>query len=147
MSRVENGTVSSYLNINLNTKIKNGLNNSCFVNLIFDHFQDQFDNKKNKFKLTPESLCKLCEIEYKNESIGLSINKLLALFRKFKTGLCVYGPFGSIRKYKPGKRNKNTNKNHLYIYVHNNHCYKIINDVKKFEQVVWKGEFTRKLIV
>lgn len=45
------------------------------------------------------------------------------------------------------KRNKNTNKNHLYIYVHNNHCYKINNDVKKFEQVVWKGEFTRKLIV
>lgn len=87
MSRVENGTVSNYLNINLNTKIKNGLNNSCFVNLIVDHFKDQFDNKKkNKFKLTPESLCKLCEIEYRNESIGLNINKLLAFFRK----LCIW---------------------------------------------------------
>jgi len=51
--------------------------------------------------------------------------------------LHVYGPFGSIFKYKPGKRNKNLNPSHLFVYILNNHCYEINKNVKEFEQLHW----------
>ena len=61
----------------------------------------------------------------------------MAFFKKFHLGLHVYGPFGSIFKYKPEKRNKNLNPSNLFIYILNNHCYEINENVKEFEQLHW----------
>lgn len=141
LSKEENGVYNKYLSLNLKkTFLPDEKANSCFVNLIVNRFRDQFNNKKYKFKLDHKSLCELCGIRYKEENLGLSINKSLAFFEKFKIGLCVSGPYGCIFKYKPEKRNKNVNKSHLYIYIQNNHCYEINDNVKKFEQHFWKTD-------
>ena len=141
MSRDEYGVFNRYLNFDLKkTFLPNEKANSCFVNIIVNRFKDQFNNKKYKFKLNHETLCELCDIEYKNENIGLSINKSLVFFKKFQLGLCVYGPYGCIFKYKPDKRNKNVNKSSLFIFILNNHCYEINQNIKKFEQLFWKTD-------
>ena len=118
MSKEEYGVFSRYIKINKNTKSVN--DNSCFIKIIVNRFQDAFikAHKHNsyKFDLTIETLCDLYGIEFKNENIGLSINKSLAFFKKFHLGLYVYGPFGSIFKYKPEKRNKHLNPSNLFIY-------------------------------
>lgn len=102
LSKEENGVYNKYLNLNLKkTFLPDEKANSCFVNLIVNRFRDQFNNKKYKFKLDHKSLCELCGIRYKEENLGLSINKSLAFFEKFKIGLCVSGPYGCIFKYKP----------------------------------------------
>ena len=120
MSREEYGVFSRYVNIN--KRVRNVEDNSCFVNLIVKRFQKAFEKasiqyKKYKFVLTTETFCDLCGIEYRNENIGLSVNKSLAFFKKFNLGLHVYGPFGSIFKYKPEKRNKHLNPSNLLIYI------------------------------
>ena len=141
MSRDEYGVFNRYLNFDLKkTFLPNEKANSCFVNIIVNRFKDQFNNKKYKFKVNHETLCELCDIEYKNENIGLSINKSLVFFKKFQLGLCVYGPYGCIFKYKPDKRNKNVNKSSLFIFILNNHCYEINQNIKKFEQLFWKTD-------
>ena len=142
MSKEELGVYSRYININLDKRVKNVQDNSCYVNIIVHRFQKAFikayqQNKRYKFDLTRETLCDLCGIEYKNENIGLSINKSSTFFKKFNLGLHVYGPFGSIFKYKPEKRNKNLNPSHLFIYILNNHCYEINKKIKEFEQLNW----------
>ena len=142
MSREELGVYSRYININLDKRVRNVQDNSCYVNIIVHRFQKAFikayqRNKRYKFDLTAETLCDLCGIEYKNENIGLSINKSLTFFKKFNLGLHVYGPFGSIFKYKPEKRNRNLNPSHRFIYILNNHCYEINHNIKEFEQLHW----------
>ena len=142
MSKEEHGVYSRYININLNKRVRNVQDNSCYVKLIVKRFQKAFikahqQNKSYKFDLTAQTLCDLCGIEHKNENIGLSINKSLSFFKKFHLGLHVYGPFGSIFKYKPEKRNKNLNPSHLFVYILNNHCYEINKNVKEFEQLHW----------
>ena len=143
MSNIENGVYNRYLNIDLDKRKRNINDNSCFVKLIIKRFQKAFVrasyNKSYKFDLTIETLCNLCEIEYKNENIGLSINKSLTFFKKFKLGLHVFGPFGTIFQYKPEKRNKNLNPSNLFIYILNNHCYEINQNTKEFEQLHWKS--------
>ena len=140
MSKEEHGVFSRY--INLDKRVRNVEDNSCYVKMIVKRFQKAFEQvhqqyKRYNFNLTIESLCDLCGIEYRKENIGLSINKSLAFFKKFNLGLHVYGPFGSIFKYKPEKRNKNLNPSHLFIYILNNHCYEINENVKEFEQLHW----------
>ena len=97
MNRKEEGINNKYVKLNRD-EIMND-NNSCFVNLIVKRFQAAFEKaaiyKKFKFKLTHESLCDLCGIEYKERDMGLSVNKSLAFFKKFNLGLHAYGPFGT----------------------------------------------------
>ena len=140
MSRDEHGVFSRYY-IDFNKRARDVKDNSCFVNIIINRFQKAFikarNNNSYKFELTRETLCDLCGIEYKDENIGLSINKSLAFFKKFKLGLHIFGPFGTIYKYKPDKRNKNLNPAYLFIYILNNHCYEINRNIKEFEQLHW----------
>ena len=141
MSKIEKGVYNQYLDISISEKILNNeIANSCYVNLIVKKYKKQLNgkNKKYKFVLNHYTLCELCEIDYKNDNIGLSINKSINFFQKFNIGLCVYGPFGLIYKYKPSTPNKNINSRSLYIYIQNNHCYEINKDIKKFEQNIWK---------
>ena len=70
--------------------------------------------------------------------MGLSVNKSLAFFKKFNLGLHVSGPFGTVFKYKPEKRNKNINPSNLFIYILNRHCYEINENVKEFERLHWE---------
>ena len=142
MSRKEHGVYNRYINIDLKKEEVDMQDNSCYVNIIVQRFQKAFrkayqKNKSYTFDLTKETLCDLCGIEYENENIGLSINKSLTFFKKFKLGLHVYGPFGSIFQYKPDKRNKNLNPSNLFIYILNNHCYEINQNIKEFEQLHW----------
>ena len=117
-------------------------NNFCYVNLIVKRFQKAFEKasnqKKYNFKLTHKSLCEICGIEYKERDMGLSVNKSLAFFKKFNLGLHVSGPFGTVFKYKPEKRNKNINPSNLFIYILNRHCYEINENVKEFERLHWE---------
>ena len=141
MSKEEHGVYNRYINIDLKKGEVDMQDNSCYVNIIIQRFQKAFrkayQHKSYTFDLTKETLCDLCGIEYKNENIGLSINKSLTFFKKFKLGLHVYGPFGSIFQYKPDKRNKNLNPSNLFIYILNNHCYEINQNIKEFEQLHW----------
>ena len=140
MSKQEHGVFSRYINIKPDKRVRNVEDNSCYVKLIVKRFQKAFEKisqqyKSYKFELTTETLCDLCGIEYKNENIGLSINKSLAFFKKFHLGLHVFGPFGTVFKYKPEKRNRNLNPSNLFIYILNNHCYEINENVKEFERL------------
>ena len=88
MTKEEHGVFSRYININPNKRVRNVEDNSCYVKIIVKRFQKAFEkacqqNKSYKFDLTTETLCDLCGIEYKNENIGLSINKSLAFFKNF----------------------------------------------------------------
>ena len=142
MTRKEDGIYNR--NVKVNKEKKTIDNNSCFVNLIVKRFQKAFEKaakcqqyKKYKFELTTKSLCELCGIKYKEKDIGLSVKKYLVFFKKFNLGLHVFGPFGTVFKYKPEKRNKHLNPSHLFIYILNNHCYEINENVKEFEQLHW----------
>ena len=50
----------------------------------------------------------------------------------------MYGPFGTVFKYKPEKRNKHLNPSNLFIYILNSHCYEINENVKEFERLHWE---------
>ena len=140
MTRKEDGIYNR--NVKLNREEETIDNNSCFVNLIVKRFQKAFEKasiyQKYKFVLTTKSLCELCGIEYKERDMGLSVKKCLVFFKKFNLGLHVYGPFGTVFKYKPEKRNKHLNPSHLFIYILNNHCYEINENVKEFERLHWE---------
>ena len=140
MTRKEDGIYNR--NVKLNKEEKTTDNNSCFVNLIVKWFQKAFEKasiyQKYKFELTTKSLCELCGIEYKEKDMGLSVKKSLAFFKKFNLGLHVYGPYGTVFKYKPEKRNKNINPSNLFIYILNSHCFEINENVKEFERLHWE---------
>ena len=146
LSREEHGIYSRYVNIS--KSVKSVEDNSCFVKLIVKRFQKAFEqaydqkSKSYKFELTTKSLCDLCGIEYRNDNIGLSVNKSLAFFKKFHLGLHVFGPFGTIFKYKPEKRNRHLNPSSLFIFILNNHCYEINENVKEFERLHWENPLT-----
>ena len=111
MNRKEEGIYNKYVKISRDEILND--NNSCFVNLIVKRFQKAFEKaaiyKKYKFKLTHECLCNICGIEYKEKDMGLSVNKSIAFFKKFNLGLHAFSPFGTIKKFKPEKRNKHLN--------------------------------------
>jgi len=115
--------------------------NSCFVNIIVNTYQKAFEKSKHyKLELTHEILCDICNIDYKKDNIGLSINKAMRFFEKYQLGFCAYGPFGNIiKRFKPDKQNKHINPWSLYIYVHNNHVYRI-TERKSFTQTYFKGD-------
>ncbi|DAC81756.1 TPA_asm: S1H [Trichoplax MELD virus] len=145
LTNTEMGVYDKYLNFDLNQEVLSDTRaNSCFVNLIVSKFEAAFGKvrkdgtKYYRFNLTHESLCEICGINYQEDNIGLSVNKSLAFFKKFRIGLCVYGPFGRLLKYSPEHPNKKINPRNLYIYIHNKHCYEINDNIKKFEQVVWR---------
>ena len=135
MSREEFGVFSRYVNIN--KRVRSVEDNSCFVKLIVKRFQKAFEKahdqkgiKNYKFDLTIESLCDLCGIEYNNENISL--------FQEISSWIACIWAIWNCLKYKPEKRNKNLNPSCLFIYILNNHCYEINENVKEFEKLHWE---------
>ncbi len=145
-----------YYNINKSAKnfnelfgvdvsIRSSHSNRCYVNLIVSTWQKYFERdrllepKYRKYNITldAEYICDLCEINYTENDIGLSMKKSLKFFEKFKLGLLVLGPFGVIYKHKP-IRNKNISPSSLYIFINDRHCYKINKNIKSIERTLWE---------
>lgn len=122
-------------------KTEKGLNeraNSCYINAILNTFQEAFNKKKpdgkRKFKeLTYDSVMVMLNMDYKYDNIGLSINKSLPFFERFRIGLDVLDPFHNIVfQYRPDKLNDQINPQVLRIVVNNNHCFQLNENVKSF---------------
>ena len=115
--------------------------NSCFVTAIINHFKPSFDQLKDGIRqhseLTYESLCTLFQLEDKKQDIGLSINQSMKFFEKYRFSLMVINVFGNILfHYRPAKLNQNHNTTCMRLVVHNNHCYPIVNNIRKFDEYV-----------
>src|SRR5690606_16377943 len=112
--------------------------NSCYINAILKTFQKAFNKKKSDGKrmfkeLTYESLFDLFELDPKTDNIGLSINKSLKFFEKFRLGLDVIDPFTTIVfQYRPQKLHELITPQVLRIMVHNNHCFELNEDIASF---------------
>ena len=76
----------------------------------------------------------------KNDNISVSINKSLIFLKKFGIKLCVIGVFGVIEMYKPDKRNKKLCCDALYILISNNHCYKLNENMQRFNKLIWQSD-------
>ena len=115
--------------------------NSCFVTAIVNHFKPSFDELRDGVRrhssLTYESLCDLLQIEDKRQDIGLSINQSKKFFERYRFSLTVVNVFGQVLfHYRPDKLNQNHKTTCMRIVVHNNHCYPIVNNIKKFDVYV-----------
>lgn len=115
--------------------------NSCFLNILVDTYHNAFVKNKHlyKFQATYEDFCELLNINLQFDNIGISINKAKVFFETFKLKLCIIGQFGVIELYKPDKVNKHINPCALYLLVSNGHCYKLNEDLKRFNQLIWNS--------
>ena len=107
--------------------------NSCYVNIIYDAYKDTITHriKQNSRKnhdnetktFTIDKLCELCNIQYKTDSIGLSLRKSLKFFEYYRLGLKAINFFGDyvMPPYEPEKYNSHISPRTLYILVHNDH--------------------------
>lgn len=124
--------------------LKNEKSNSCFINILVDTYYPYFSNKKNKctsdFDGTYEDFCLLLNLNFSEDNIGLSINKSKLFFDKFGLNLIVIGAFGIIEKFKPVKQNANVKPLTLYLFLLNNHVYKINEDVASFSKKIWSSD-------
>jgi len=123
----EKGIYSPYTNyvINLNAKLFQDVFNinynaylkkhyrpnccllTCIINKFYDRFNDLDDKGCRRYKnsLTYSHLCKLLNIEEKEENIGASINDVMPFFEKYKLGFVVYNQFmKEIHSYKSDKQ-------------------------------------------
>ena len=152
----EGGIFHNYINYSLDKKSKtfnemfkidvcdyvqdNYKSNSCYVNILVDTFYKSFQNSKHyTFDATYEDFCELLDLDMKVDNIGLTIHKSMDFFKKFNLGLCVIGVYGIIEMYKPEKRNKNLSPDALYILVSNGHCYKLNENMNKFNKQIWES--------
>ena len=153
----EGGMYHTFMNYNINDEAKtfnelfklehcdyvenNYKANSCYFNILIDTFKKSFENNKHyKFKATYEDFCDLFDVDLKEDNLGLTINKSLVFFKKFGIKLCVIGVWGIIEMYKPEKRNKNLSCDALYILVSNNHCYKLNENLNRFNKLIWQSD-------
>jgi len=96
-------------NINYNTYLKeNYRSNCCLLTRLIHRFYDRFNDlddkgcRRYKNSLTYSNLCKLLNIEDKEDNIGCSINDVMPFFVKYKLGFVVYNQFmKEIHSYKP----------------------------------------------
>ena len=115
--------------------------NSCYVNLIYAAYHKQFDalkpdgTRKHK-ELTKESLFTTLGLDTnRTQNVGLSIHNSVEFFKKHKIGLKVYDIFNTnIFTFTPEKPNKNISPDFLRVLVHNNHVYRINQNIKALEQ-------------
>lgn len=121
--------------------------NSCFINEIMNTYKADLEKKKSDGKrrykddITYEYLCNLFNIENLDQNIGLTINESLAFFMKYSIGLRVVDIKNSISfEYIPESLNQNVRTQVLYILCHNNHIFKLNNDLMSFRQIKDKTE-------
>jgi len=106
-------------------------------------YKEQIEKKQSnnvqyyKDDLTDEFLCNLLQIKNKDQNLGITIQQPIKFFKMFRFGLCVLDIYLQERyRYKPEKESKNINPSTLYILVHNNHTYKLNNNVSSFFQIL-----------
>ena len=79
----------------------------------------------------------MLQIEDTKQDIGLSITQSMKFFNKYRFSLSVINIVGQILfKYSPDKLHKNHNTTCMRMIVHNNHCYPIVDNTKKFDAFV-----------
>ena len=133
-----NAKATDFASLFKNGKGANERANPCYINAILNTFQEAFNKKKpdgkRKFKeLTYDSVMAMLNMDYKYDNIGLSINKSLPFFERFRLGLDVLDPFHNIVfQYRPEKLNDQINPQVLRIVVNNNHCFQLNEGIKSF---------------
>lgn len=115
--------------------------NSCFVNLIHATYYEQCnkihaDGKRMRKELTRELLFELLGLDNsQSQDIGLTIKNAVKFFEYYRLGLVVYDIYNSvIFSFYPEKINDKINPNVLHILVHNNHTFRINQNLKTLEQ-------------
>ena len=89
---------------------------TCIINKFYDRFNDLDDKGYRRFKnsLTYSHLCKLLNIEEKEDNIGTSINDVMPFFEKYKLGFVVYNQFmKGIHSYSINQINNHINIKYL----------------------------------
>ena len=152
----EKGIFSPYTNyiINPNAKLfqdvfdinyidylkKNYRPNSCLLTCIINKFYNRFNNLKAdgtriyKHNLTYSFLCKLLNIEDKEDNMGASINDVMPFFEKYKLGFIVYNQYmKEVHEYKPDK--KPTNYQVLKILIKDSHVYELNDKLLSLKKI------------
>lgn len=155
MNDLENSVIMShYVDYELNDKAikfgdlfkqsklieENWKANSCYINIILETYKQPFEKLSSEGKnlpdLTYESLCKIFEIENKNQDIGLSITQSLKFFNQFRLGIDVVDIFGEIIfRYRPEKLNAKIRPQVLRVVIYNNHVYRINKNIKSLSKI------------
>ena len=116
--------------------------NSCYFNLILATYKEAIESVYVKGEraykdLTVEKLCKIMEIENKDQDLGLSIRASLKFFQKFHLGLVVVNIYDDvIFKYIPETKHKLISPHTLYVLVYNNHCFRLNSHERSFVQKI-----------
>lgn len=137
-----------HLEIDTKYVLDNFKANSCYINTIVDSYYKPFEQTKNNGKrryaeLTYEKLCDILKIKYEDQNLGLSINQSLNFFKKYRLGLDVINIYDELMyTYRPEKLNTNIRPQILRILVHNNHCYKLNDNIATFAQTLEKLTWT-----
>lgn len=122
--------------------------NSCYINTIVDTYYKPFEQTKNNGKrryaeLTYQKLCDILKIKHEEQNIGLSINQSLNFFKRYRLGLDVINIYDELMyTYRPEKLNTNIRPQILRILVHNNHCYKLNDNIATFAHTLEKLTWT-----
>jgi len=131
--------------------------NSCFMNIIVDTWHSAFEKRKKDGKrmyaeLTYKSVCKIINLTYKNQDIGVSLNESKTFFEKFGLGIDVVNVYGEmIFTYRPVNReqNKDIFPSILRVLMHNNHLYPLDKNCKsrldKLRQKAKEANLEQKL--
>ena len=80
----------------MNNSNENDIENSCYINVIFQTYENAINklikpdgrNKRSNVDkiFTIENLCQLCNIKYKEFSMGLSLKNSKPFFEKYRLG-------------------------------------------------------------
>jgi len=87
----KNNEATNFTDLFGEKKYDNNKNNSCFINLILNTYQEPFlkyeQRGGNIAFLTYKTLCDILEVENKDQDIGLTITQSHKFFDKYSLGL------------------------------------------------------------
>ena len=109
--------------------------NSCWYSLIIDTYKEPMEKYYKKgFKLTYETLHQMLfpDTELKGSNNGASYKDVLPFFKKYKLAVCLFDyQMNLITRFEPdNNRNKDISPDIIYVVHHNNHVFKLNNNLK-----------------
>ena len=91
-------------------------------------------------------LANIFGVEYTKQNLGISIIESVRFFEKYKIGLKVFNIFKNvIYEYKLITYNAHITPQTLYILVHNQHCWKLNDDLAALRYKHIDNNITRQI--
>jgi hypothetical protein len=117
---------------------KNYKINECFYSAIIETFQESFNKRYVKNKLTYEHIFSICHENEKydiTKTYGATFQEVKLFFEKYKLKLTVlsYPEYNKIYEYIPDSINKHMS-NSMYCISHNNHIYLCNDNLRSIHQ-------------